>query len=192
VLPDRCFAYCGRLRVCNFGRCSALAAVETACFTACSALSFICHPQTVARIGAAAFWRCSALSVLDFGRLAFVAYDAVSGPPLRELHLWDPAIPYLADMPELEAVSLGSATEVPECAFELVSIREITIAKSVRVLGCGCFRGCPSLERLMFEDGSQLEIVMESAAEQTRLREICIPASIREIVHTRFSDAICF
>lgn len=65
-------------------------------------------------------------------------------------------------------------------------ITEITIPKSVRIIGKGAFELCTKLRRVYFEQGSTLESIGVSAFSDSGIRSITIPAKVNRIEQSAF------
>jgi hypothetical protein len=67
------------------------------------------------------------------------------------------------------------------------SVTEVTIPKTIRNLGGGCFAFCGTLATVVFESGSQLSsIESEAFYECLSLSSICIPSSVERILRYCF------
>jgi hypothetical protein len=64
---------------------------------------------------------------------------------------------------------------------------DIFVPKNVEILGKSCFQGCNHIERILFENGSQLRTICRCAlASCESLKEIWIPASVEVIGDSAF------
>ena len=66
--------------------------------------------------------------------------------------------------------------------FNCPTLKNITIPASVEKIGAECFRSCPALESVTFEEGSKLTSIAQKAfGECPALKSITIPASVGTI-----------
>ena len=62
------------------------------------------------------------------------------------------------------------------------TLKNITIPASVETIGAACFRSCPVLESVTFEEGSKLTSIAQNAfGECPTLKNVTIPASVKTI-----------
>jgi hypothetical protein len=57
-------------------------------------------------------------------------------------------------------------------------LRSIVIPSSVVILGHGSFSACGALETVVFESGSRLELIGDSAFDRSGLHSIIFPSSV--------------
>jgi hypothetical protein len=58
------------------------------------------------------------------------------------------------------------------------SLTRVAIGADVSIIGKECFYECKSLCEIIFESGSKLQLIEESAASGTDLKLIQIPSSV--------------
>jgi hypothetical protein len=68
---------------------------------------------------------------------------------------------------------------------------EVIVPKEVEILGNSCFEACDELERILFEDGSQLRTIGRSAISNCKsFKTISIPETVTEIEEAAFNNCL--
>jgi hypothetical protein len=79
-------------------------------------------------------------------------------------------------------------TRIAELAFSGSGLKSIVIPSSVEILCKSSFRGCKSLESILFENDSKLTRIEEAAFSQSGLKSIVIPSSIEVVCRASLGD----
>ena len=138
-------------------------------FDGCENLSHVYFPQTLRYIGGYAFNECKMLTINDLpsemDSIGAYAFCGCLG---------------------IEKITLPqNLTEIRAYTFSQTSLREITIPASVQRIGEQAF-SLTYLNRLVFEDNSQLVRIGSRAFFDTELTEVVIPPSVKEIRGSAF------
>jgi hypothetical protein len=175
-----------RLDVCALGGCIALKSfcipasvdqIGKICFgrlPGCISLtSLTFEPEShLTRFGVAAFAGCVALkSICVPASVTALAPDCFGGAMSEEGCV----------LLEVVTFDLSSQlTEIEERAFGgCISLRSVTLPRSLKYIGTACFIGCRRLSRIEFPADSQLSGIADKVfIGCVALREICIPASL--------------
>lgn len=148
--------------------------IETCAFNGCSSLVAVRLPRKLKEIGESSFNDCFSLKTIHVSigcNLERIEYGCFNGCMSLES----------LELPE-------SLTEICDNAFcgceSLVSIR---IPKNVRIIGEKAFMGCKCLEKLVFDDGSCLNVIHNNAFSGCRsLLYLSLPSSLKKIGDNAF------
>jgi hypothetical protein len=189
-----------------FANGSRLREIEDAAFFSCSDLRGLAVPASVEIIGDRCFQNCSRLCRVTFegisrlrriGGLAFSGcnIDAITIPastrecdgsaflgcPLIEMHVEPGSVNFAVSG---NFLTTADGREIVKCfGFE----REVIVPKTVEVLGRSSFEACTHIERVVFENGSNLRRIAPSALSGCEsLTDIEIPASVEIIEEVAF------
>ena len=131
------------------------------------------------------------LRVVGIAEQAFKNHDEIttlSVPPTVEI-IDDFAFWACHNLKTIEFTGDSHLEEIGNAAFELCkSLVEVKIPASVKKLGMSAFAKCSSLTLVTFEDGINLEEISNGAFEETRIRTITIPNSVK-VIRTGAFDA---
>ncbi|KAK8887212.1 hypothetical protein M9Y10_038250 [Tritrichomonas musculus] len=72
--------------------------------------------------------------------------------------------------------------------FAYRTIKEIVIPRSIRIISSFAFSGCQTLQKIEFEEGSELVLIDKYAFSDSAINEISLPLHIRQINESAFSD----
>lgn len=159
---DSCFQNCPSLKSIVFPDTDIR--LEAGCLGACESLTEVHLPAHCKEIPFSMFAHCSALKTIEIpescriiGSCSFMACT------------------------ELQKVTIPEGvTEIADNTFtQCSSLQKITIPKGVRSIGKQAFRACNHLTEVTFSEG--LETVGTRAFENTALREVILPDSIKEL-----------
>ena len=170
------FYDCQSLESVTFGENSQLATIGESAFSYCSSLTSIEIPSGVTEIGSYAFGNCQSLESVTFGensQLATIGESAFSG---------------CSSLTSIEIPS--GVTTIGEFAFyDCSSLTSIEIPSSVTTIGNNTFNGCSNLEKVVFEEDSELATIEESAFRNcSSLTSIEIPSGVTTIGNYAFAD----
>ncbi len=145
--------------------------IEEAAFQK-TAITEIVIPSNVSKIGPGAFTECASLSIVDIKStcLTDAGANIFKGTSISSLTLAEglSAIP----------ANLFSYTEFNDCV--------VTIPASVTKIGRQAFTSCKGIKKLVFAEGSELEVVEEYAFDDTPLDEVVIPSGVTTLKYLAF------
>ena len=95
-----------------------------------------------------------------------------------------------AKLPEVTSVSIGnSVTKIEGSAFAgCTKLASVTIPAGVKAMGASAFANCEGLGTVFFEEGSVLEVIPESAFENSGVKTIALPDSVTVIKKDAFKN----
>jgi len=130
----------------------------------CLELTSVTLPESLERIGHAAFWGSKKLTRIDIPGGTIIDESA------------------FGDCSGLTEVTIGEGiTEIKAATFNFcTSLVSINIPESVTSIGGGAFIYCPSLTSLILPEGLQ-HIGVGAFTDTTKISEITIPASVTSV-----------
>ncbi len=149
-------------------------------------------PNTVVYIGDYAF-AFARMATIDLHGVSTVGGSAFAYSRLETLVLPDSVTSLggaaFAWNSSLREITLSSnVTRIPNRAFfHCSALEQITIPRKVTEIAYSAFGGNISLEKVVFESGSQLTVIGGNAFENTGLQELLIPASVVSIGQAAFN-----
>ncbi len=158
------FAYCDIIEEVKFPANSSLKYIGAAAFYECSALRSFTVPKNVERIDGNVFSMCFSLENIfaSFSNKNYCAFDGVL---------------FNADMTSVIAYPAGNERRV------------YVIPATVQIIEKESFSHCPNLEEILFEEGSELTVIKESAFYSSeRLSLVSIPDGLKTIEDYAFMN----
>lgn len=165
--------------------------------------SILVIPSSVEIIEAQAFQGCNALKIIEFAKGSKIRHIDVNA-----LHFLDDLIlnnenyvkmdngvvlsknPHgIVFVPKnLTEIQIDSNIEVIfSSAFGFSKIRRINLPRSLKMICQKAFCGS-QLESIMFEDGTELDCLLEFALSETRIESLKLPIITKEVGHAFGSD----
>jgi hypothetical protein len=210
-IGKKCFSYCRSLCEVTFETGSKLQRIERSAFYG-NGLKKITIPSSVELIGESGFFSCKSLCEITFeagSRLKEIGDGAFSGTSLPKIEI--PSKCEVLTSTSLRGVkSVTISRENPFLAIEgsmIVSpdrkrlIRykysgrkcRVFIKKEIEVIGKECFSYCGWFCEVIFETGSRLQRIEQSAFYKTYLGKMTIPSSVEVIGKECFSqcESLC-
>ncbi|MBQ1424246.1 MAG: leucine-rich repeat domain-containing protein, partial [Lachnospiraceae bacterium] len=185
ALGSRAFFECGGLIRADLGRARCLYEVPEQCFFGCGRLQWAVLPESVRRIGSAAFENCGVLteallpeSLEEIGNAAFAGCVSLSGIKVPEsvASIGDRAFEgtaWLEQSPEMLTIA-GNGILIRYSGSE----RAIRLPEGTRQILAEVFAGCEELQGVWLPEGT--ETIGENAfAGCTDLTRVHIPDSVR-------------
>lgn len=148
--------------------------IDTCAFNGCSSLVAVRLPRGLKHIGESAFNDCFSLKTIHVAigcNLEKIEYGCFNG------------------CMNLETLELpNSLTEICDNAFcGCESLVSVTIPNKVHSIGEKAFMGCKSLEKIVFDDGSSLNVIQNHAFSGCRsLLYLSLPSSLKVIGDAAF------
>ena len=88
---------------------------------------------------------------------------------------------------EISTLSISGVTSIGNCAFRGSNITDVIIPASVETIGEAAFQSSKMLEKVTFQDNSQLKSIYGAAFNNTNLNNIDIPNSVTLIGNNVFN-----
>jgi hypothetical protein len=208
MLGKYCFYECESIAAVTFESGSQLSSIAESAFWGCSSLSSIFIPSSVEMLGAYCFSQCNSLSMVTFesgSQLSSIADFAFACCSSLSSICIPPGLQRLGkgafNGGNLREISVSEGNRHFKvcgsflCGFECISVTryfgsEVTvrIANTIERLDAGCFYGNESISNVIFESGSTLLSIAESAfCFCSSLSSIFIPSSVESLGKECFS-----
>lgn len=165
-------------------------------FENCTALKKIIIPTSVTYIGWNAFYGCSNLEtvVLPEG-LTYIGSSAFSyckkltsiNLPSSITNIEGSIFCYCQSLKSIDLSTLTGVSRIPNDMFGQSGLTSVVIPSHIKTVESCAFSGAP-LQKVQFEDGSQLITIGDGAFQSTHLQTITIPASVLNIGNYAFND----
>jgi hypothetical protein len=183
VIGDRCFEHCRCLETIEFERSSRQKKTSELDFYWCGKTEKIKSegPSRLKKIGERAFAGCNLHSITIPASTEEIDGSAFVNCPLIEIRVAAGSLSFKTDG-DLLVTSNGT-----EIVRYFGRDREITLCKTVKILGKSCFEGCKYVDRVDFAIGSELVRIGPAALRDcVSLTEITVPPSIEIIDKASF------
>ena len=168
-------------------------------FKGCIGLNSITIPYSVTSIGGSAFYSCTGLTSVTIGEsVTYIAYDAFYGcTGLTSVTFnakncvsayWDNALSrsWFRDCPLTSLVIGDDVKSIPEyIAYNLTTLKKVTIGNSVTKIGGSAFDGCTGLTSVTIPN-SVTKIDGGAFSGCTGLTSVTIPNSVTSINNNAF------
>ena len=167
----------------------------------------VVFPDNIETIGALTFYQCSMVKefIVPEGVKNLKAYAFQSCPNLKNVQLPESLTNIekyaLSKTPKLTNIELPSSIEtIPAGLLWQSGLTKVVIPKNVKTIDFAAFRDCINLEKVTFEDGSQLETLGNFADIDatsftagpffscTNLKTINLPVSVKYIGDSTFRN----
>ena len=192
------FEHCNKLQSIHFS--SNLKEIGNSCFAGCEKLEQIDLPSSLVTIGDGVFRECKSLKKVSMsnchllestGNTIFYECSSLESVDLSGcnslLNIGNCAFAFCSN---LESVKLPDHLEViSDGAFELTSLKKITIPNSVQSIGISAFVKCKQLKSVLISSTSKLKTIGTWAfSECISMSEIALPENLISIGNGAFKD----
>jgi len=150
-----------------------LTKINAYAFYQCESITTVILGKNVAEIGDSAFYNCTNLEYIDFAEapLTAIGTQAFYGCKLND---FDMVLP-------------STMETLKEGAFQMTSIKTISVPGSVKSIGTNCFLGCTALTKV--ELGEGVETIGNSAFKDcVKLSEVVLHSGLKEIWASAFNS----
>lgn len=160
--------------------------IGTGAFNSCSALETVKIGKKVNQIGSGAFTNCPRISAFDVDAQN-TKYQSIAGVIFTK-----PTADHLVLYPsgKTGAYTVPEGTKIiDQNAFtDVALLEEITIAKSVTTIQKFAFKSTKKLEKVNFNNTTQLTSIEEQAFSNTKLKKVTIPSCVTTLGVAAFSE----
>ena len=164
-----------------------ISAIAPKAFTMCDGIESITIPEGVTKIGEDAFYDCSALKSIELPE-SLITIDSsafANCSSLQNVKLGG-KVEYMGDYVFSECVKLGeiilpdSLSFLGNYAFQCCTdLKRAVLSSNLEILELMIFASCTNLEDVIIPEG--VKIISTDAFSNTALKELKLPASIKEI-----------
>ena len=172
-IDNEAFRRCSAMTSVNFPSSTALTTIGDGAFRGCAELTSIVVPESVETIGSQGFQACTNLEQVTLPSTLKV----ISPQLFQESKMSD------------DFVIPASVTTIGDNAFRsTTALGSITIPASVTSLGAAAFYAATGLEEVVFEDGIQLQQILNDTFRGSSILRCTLPASVTTIGNTAFCE----
>ena len=179
---EKTFCNCSGLMSVSFDKNSQLTSIGDSAFYGCNGLTSIEIPSGVTDIGYNIFFGCENLeNIYYLGTLAdwcsIIDLGAILSDTSNGVRFYIDGIEIKGDIVIPEGVTYIGVSTFEKCD----KITSIKIPSTVEIIYNSAFKGCSSLERVIFAENSRLKIIAAYVFEDTKVKSINIPRSVTTI-----------
>ncbi len=179
---EKTFCNCSGLMSVSFDINSQLTSIGDSAFYGCNGLTSIEIPSGVTDIAYNSFYDCENLeNIYYLGTLAdwcsIIDLGAILSDTSNGVRFYIDGIEIKGDIVIPEGVTYIGVSTFEKCD----KITSIKIPSTVEIIYNSAFKGCSSLERVIFAENSRLKIIAAYVFEDTKVKSINIPRSVTTI-----------
>ena len=181
-IGDSAFEGCSGLMSVSFDKNSQLTSIRDSAFYGCNGLTSIEIPSGVTDIAYNSFYDCESLeNIYYLGTLedwcSIIDLGAILSDTSNGVRFYIDGIEIKGDIVIPEGVTYIGVSTFEKCD----KITSIKIPSTVEIIYNSAFKGCSSLERVIFAENSRLKIIAAYVFEDTKVKSINIPRSVTTI-----------
>ena len=190
------YAFSGMYRLNSINMPTSLQTIGSYAFDNCYSIKSLTIPNSCTSIGIYAFNNCANLKTLTLpSGLTQLPNGLFCGCSSMESVTLPEGLTYLpsyifSGMTSLKSVTLPANLDtIGSYAFSNSGIENITIPKTVDDIGSYAFSNTPNLNKVTFEEGSQLDRIYDGMFSHSGIKEITLPESCYRINSNAFEYA---